>query len=146
LPSGSAADVTWPDLADTTTYEWYATVSDAIGTTPGPFWRFTTGTGTTAVDERPPARLVFSPNRPNPFVSSTQFAYALPASGHVRFSLYDVRGRRVATLVDAAQAAGPHTLRWEGRDAMGGSLPSGAYFARLEFAGRSEVRKVVLVR
>ena len=146
VPSGSQADVTWPGLADTTEYEWYATVSDAIGTTPGPFWRFTTGAGSAGVDESLPARLALGPNRPNPFVSATRFDYALPASGHVRFSLYDVRGRRVVTLVDATQAAGPHTLRWEGRDAAGGVLPSGAYFARLEFAGRSQVRKVVLVR
>jgi flagellar hook assembly protein FlgD len=98
------------------------------------------------VDESLPARLALGPNRPNPFVSATRFDYALPASGHVRFSLYDVRGRRVATLVDAVQEAGPHTLRWEGRDAAGGALASGAYFARLEFAGRSQVRKVVLMR
>jgi hypothetical protein len=146
VPSGSPADVSWPDLADTTVYEWYATVSDAVGTTTGPFWRFTTGAGTAGVDESLPARLALGPNRPNPFISRTQFAYALPASGHVRFSIYDVRGRRVVTLVDAAQAAGPYTLRWEGCDATGGALPSGAYFARLEFAGRSEVRKIVLMR
>ena len=146
VASGSMSNLPWNDLTATTEYEWYVTASDAIGTTEGPHWRFTTGSNTSAVDEHLPGRLALGPNRPNPFVSSTQFAYALPASGHVRLSLYDVRGRRVATMVDAEQTAGPHTLRWEGRDAAGGSLPSGAYFARLEFAGHSEVRKVVLVR
>jgi hypothetical protein len=34
----------------------------------------------------------------------------------------------------------------QGRDAAGGALAPGAYFARLEFAGRSEVRKVVFMR
>ena len=93
-----------------------------------------------------PARLAFEPNRPNPFVSGTMFAYALPAAGNVRLSIYDVRGRRVATPLDGPQSAGRHTLRWEGRDAAGATLPPGAYFARIEFAGRSEVRKIVLMR
>jgi hypothetical protein len=146
VASGARATQMWNNLAATTAYEWYATASDAIATTAGPHWRFTTGTSTSGVDDGLPGRLALEPNRPNPFVAGTQFAYALPAAGHVRLSVYDVRGRRVATLLDGAQSAGPHTLRWEGRAANGDALPPGAYFARLEFAGRSEVRKLVLMR
>ena len=144
--SGATSSLLWSNLAATTQYEWYATSSDAIGTTAGPHWRFTTGSGTTGVDDLLPERLAFEPNRPNPFVSGTQFAYALPAAGSVRLSIYDVRGRRVATPVEGQQTAGRHTLHWEGRDATGAALPPGAYFARIEFAGRSEVRKIVLMR
>ena len=83
VTSGTTSSLMWPDLAATTEYEWYATASDAIGTTAGPHWRFTTGTSTTAVDDVLPGRLAFEPNRPNPFVSSTLFAYSLPAAGMV---------------------------------------------------------------
>jgi hypothetical protein len=143
---GSTAAVLWTDLAATTEYEWYATASDAIGTTAGPHWRFTTGSGTSAVDDVLPGRLTFGPAQPNPFVSGTVFAFALPSAGSVRLSIYDVRGRRVATPVDGLRAAGHHTLRWEGRDAAGARLSPGAYFARLEFAGQHEVRKLVLLK
>jgi hypothetical protein len=146
VASGSTSSLLWADRAATTEYEWYATASDAIGTTAGPHWRFTTGSGTTGVDEVLPVRLAFEPNRPNPFVSGTTFAFALPAAGNVRLSIYDVRGRRMATPVDGPQSAGHHTLRWEGHDAAGATLSPGAYFARIEFAGRSEVRKIVLMR
>ena len=146
VASGSMSSLPWTNLAATTEYEWYATASDAIGTTAGPHWRFTTGSGTTGVDDVLPGRLAFEPNRPNPFVSGTMFAYALPAAGNVRLSIYDVHGRRVATPVDGLQSPGRHTLRWEGRDAAGAALSPGAYFARIEFAGHSEVRKIVLMK
>ncbi len=35
---------------------------------------------------------------------------------------------------------------WDGRDGGGERVPSGVYFARLEFAGRVEARKIVLSR
>jgi cysteine-rich repeat protein len=41
--SGSIASAPWPDLAISTTYEWYASVSDDSGATvDGPVWSFTT--------------------------------------------------------------------------------------------------------
>ena len=42
--------------------------------------------------------------------------------------------------------AGTHRLVWDGRDAGGRKVASGAYMARLEFDGRSTARKIVLVR
>ena len=146
VSSGTEAHVLWMGCAAATEYEWYATASNAIGGTASPYWRFTTGTTTLGVDDALPGQLAFEPNRPNPFVSGTTLAYTLPAAGRVRLAVYDVRGRRAATLLDGAQPAGRHTLRWEGRDDAGGALAPGAYFARIEFAGRSEVRKVVLMK
>jgi hypothetical protein len=146
VASGATTSLQWSGLAATTEYEWYATASDAVATTATPHWRFTTGTTTSGVEDLPAARLAFEPNRPNPFVTGTVFAFALPAAGDVRLSIYDVRGRRVAMPVDGPRAAGRHTVTWEGRDAAGARLCPGAYFARIEYAGRSEVRKIVLVR
>jgi cysteine-rich repeat protein len=41
--SGSIASAPWPDLEITTTYEWYASISDGDGATiSGPVWSFTT--------------------------------------------------------------------------------------------------------
>ena len=78
---------------------------------------------------------------PNPFHDSTRLEFRLASAAHVRLAIYDIAGRRVATLVDETRAAGLHeaTLRAQG-------LPSGVYLARLEVAGRSIVRHLALVR
>jgi flagellar hook assembly protein FlgD len=83
---------------------------------------------------------------PNPFNPRTTFRYSLPADARVRFSILDVRGRRVATLVERFQAAGPHELQWSGIDRRGNALPSGVYLARLEAGGDVATRKLTLLR
>ncbi|MBE0565416.1 MAG: VCBS repeat-containing protein [Krumholzibacteria bacterium] len=69
--------------------------------------------------------------RPNPFNPSTTIDYALATGGRVRLEVFSVDGRRVATLVDAEQAAGPHSATWQGRDAAGRAVASGTYVYRL---------------
>jgi hypothetical protein len=69
--------------------------------------------------------------RPNPFVSSTDLAFAIDRPGRVELSLFDVSGRRVRTLVDAELPVGEHEATWDGRDDAGRPMPSGTYFSRL---------------
>jgi hypothetical protein len=90
------------------------------------------------------AHLLEAP-RPNPFTTSAEIAYSLPASGRVRLAVYDVMGREHAVLVDAVQQAGRQQTSWNGRGARGGaSLPAGVYFVRLNFGGGVETQKLVL--
>jgi hypothetical protein len=42
VSSGSSTNVTWPNLAVGTQYQWYVTVNDGTSTTVGPTWSFTT--------------------------------------------------------------------------------------------------------
>ena len=53
-------------------------------------------------------------------------------------SICDVAGREVARLADGFEPAGKHVVRWAG------PMAPGVYFARLSFAGQSEVRKLVV--
>ncbi|TQE92940.1 MAG: T9SS type A sorting domain-containing protein, partial [Spiribacter salinus] len=66
-------------------------------------------------------------NYPNPFNPSTMLSWELSEAGHVRVQVYDVNGRRVATLIDAPRQAGRHTARFDAAN-----LASGMYFARME--------------
>ena len=52
----------------------------------------------------------------------------------------------VATLVDRQQSSGIHAATWSGRDDTGFPVSAGVYFARLEAADRTAVRKIVVVR
>ncbi len=84
---------------------------------------------------------LLEPNFPNPFNPSTFIPYSIPAIGPVRITLWDVLGRRVATLVDGVQSAGTYTLRYDADN-----LASGVYFVRLETAGVVRTRAITLVR
>ena len=93
-----------------------------------------------------PAGLRLGPARPNPARGGTRVAFELPAAGHARLVLYDVRGRRVRTLVDGARAAGEHVARWDGRDESGAPAAAGVYFLRLETAGGTRGSRLALLR
>jgi hypothetical protein len=81
---------------------------------------------------------------PNPFNPRVTLSFAVAEAGPVRLDVLDVRGRRVATLVDEARPTGSHEIAWEGRDALGRSLPSGVYLAVLQTATGTSSRKLVL--
>jgi hypothetical protein len=87
-----------------------------------------------------------APPRPNPFSDATELHFTLPRSAPVRLVLVDVTGRRARILVNGTLAAGPHDLSWDGRDDRGSIAPAGLYWARLECAGESVVRRVVRMR
>ncbi len=112
--------------------------------TEGPVVELSTTLITAAAPRRPEARL--SPNRPNPFNPSTTIEFTLATSGKATIEVFDVRGGRVQTLVDGVLPAGPHTITWNGTDERGESLPSGVYFCRLSANGRSETRKMTLLK
>lgn len=108
---------------------------------------FDTGTAS-GVGDTPGSRSGLSlSSYPNPFNPSTTVRYTIPTSGAVTLAIYDVRGARVATLVNGAvQGAGPHAVAWNGRTDDGVPVSSGAYFARIEHNGATESRKLLLLK
>ncbi|MEM8489156.1 MAG: T9SS type A sorting domain-containing protein, partial [Bacteroidota bacterium] len=88
------------------------------------------------------------PGYPNPFQTETVLTYTLPEPSAVTLTIYDVQGRQVQVLVqDPGQAAGKHTVRWDGKTTWGTPVASGIYFSRLE-AGDTfgQTRQLVKVR
>jgi len=83
---------------------------------------------------------------PNPFNPSTQIELRLPASAEARVEIFDVSGRRIRTLLRSALPAGPHLLRWDGRDALGQVVASGLYFARVRAGANAATEKLVLLK
>lgn len=85
-------------------------------------------------------------NYPNPFNPSTQIRFTLPRPGKVSVRVFDATGREVATLLEGARAAGPHSFVWDGKNTAGELVRSGVYFLRLEAGGEVAVRKMAVVR
>jgi flagellar hook assembly protein FlgD len=61
----------------------------------------------------------------------------------VRLDVYDLAGRRVATIVRERLSAGWHELSWNGRSRSGDRVAAGIYVCRLVTARRTLDRKVV---
>jgi len=109
---------------------------------------FRTAAATSSVDPRAPdaGGLRLAPPRPNPFRTRTTLAWVLPRAGRVRVGVFDVVGRRIATLVDGWQIAGAHETIWDGHSTSGNRAPDGVYLVRAEAAGFVIARRIVLLR
>ena len=99
-----------------------------------------------SIDGVLPAAIRLAPAAPNPFNPRTTLAYDLPRAARTLLQVFDLRGRCVTTLVDEEQAAGRHTLAWNGVDAAGRELPSGTYVLRIETEQAVRSQKLTLVR
>lgn len=100
-----------------------------------------------APDPVVPTRFALAAPVPNPSRSSSSARLDLPEATSVEASIVDPAGRRVATLVAGERwSAGTHELRWYGRDASGGVVPTGVYFMQVRAGTSSAVRRIVLMR
>jgi predicted outer membrane repeat protein len=97
----------------------------------------------------PPAAFHLGLPLPNPFNPFTEIRYAIPPGAtrsDVSLDVYDVGGRHVKTLVDREDGPGTYRVRWDGTDHAGAVIASGVYFLRMTCDGRSETRRMVLLR
>ncbi len=100
-----------------------------------------------AVDgESLPTSYALAGNFPNPFNPQTTIRYDVPRTGHVQLDVYDLRGQRVARLVDGTVEAGRRSVIWNGRDDHDATVPSGVYFARLSAGGVQQTGRMVLLK
>jgi len=84
---------------------------------------------------------------PNPFRKSTVISYHFSGKAGISLEVYDISGRIVKTLTRIQNPKpGVCTLRWDGRDEMGNSVPSGIYFFKLKGEGDTFIKKVILMR
>jgi hypothetical protein len=86
------------------------------------------------------------PNRPNPFNPETEIPFALARPGRVRIAVFDVSGRRIATLLDEVRGGGRGRTVWRGRDDEGRAVPSGSYYVTLETDTARDTRKILLLK
>ena len=92
------------------------------------------------------AALTLGAPAPNPTPGAARLTLTTAATGAVRADVFDVLGRRVATLFDGVAAAGTRALDWDGRDATGAAAPAGVYLVRVEQEGRVAVRRLTVAR
>jgi hypothetical protein len=85
-------------------------------------------------------------NYPNPFNPMTNFKYGVAMEGRISINVYDVRGRKVTTLLDEIIRPGTYTIVWDGTDSGGRRVSSGVYLARFKAADQTQVQRMTLVK
>ncbi len=86
------------------------------------------------------------PAFPNPCNPRTTIAFDTPAPQLVSLGVYDLRGRRVVSLLADVVGAGRHELAWDGCDGAGVPVSSGTYVCRLRVGGRTVTRTLAVLR
>jgi putative hemolysin len=87
------------------------------------------------------------PTVPNPFNPQAAIRYRLNQAGPVRLAIFDLAGNRVCSLLNGqVQAAGEHTVSWDGRSDRGEKLASGVYLCRLLANGAAMQQKLTLLK
>ncbi len=97
-------------------------------------------------NENLPTKFALSQNYPNPFNPTTTINYAVPAveTRHalsLQLIVYDILGRKVATLVNKKQAPGNYSVQFDGS-----KLSSGIYFYRLSAGEFIATKKMILMK
>ncbi len=93
-----------------------------------------------------PTKFVLSQNYPNPFNPTTTISYAIPSveTRHalsVQLIVYDLLGRKVATLVNEKQTPGNYSVEFDAS-----KLSSGIYYYTLRAGDFTATKKMILLR
>ena len=80
-------------------------------------------------------------NYPNPFNPSTKIDYTISERSAVTLKVYDVLGNEVASLVNATQEAGKHTVNFDAS-----KLSSGLYIYTLSAGNFTSSKKMMLLK
>ena len=83
---------------------------------------------------------------PNPFNPKATISFMLKNSGHVRLSVYDLRGRLVKDLENGYLDTGRYEIPWRGLDRSDQRVVSGVYFARLRADGQTMIQRMLLIK
>lgn len=104
-------------------------------------WCFIVDLGTGINVEPEGQGLILSDPYPLPASDIVTIACTLPEDGRAIISVYDLSGRRVATLDDGEFTAGRHEVSWNCS-----VIPSGVYLCRFIAAGRSVTKRLLVSR
>jgi len=93
-----------------------------------------------------PDQITLAQNYPNPFNPITTFSYEIPKAEFVTIAVFDMRGSRVATLVNERQDPGIRSHRWNGTDDNGYGVAAGVYIYTIQAGNFQQSKKMILLK
>jgi hypothetical protein len=88
-----------------------------------------------------PTKFSLEQNYPNPFNPSTKITYGVARQTNVKLEVFDILGRKVATLVNEAKTAGSYSVEFDAS-----KIVSGVYVYRLSTPELTISKKMLLVK
>ena len=85
-------------------------------------------------------------NYPNPFNPSTTIEFSLQNNSEIDLSIYNIKGQKVATLINEQLQKGKHSIFWDGDDEFGKPVSSGIYLYRIEVGDHESVTCILLLK
>jgi hypothetical protein len=85
-------------------------------------------------------------NYPNPFNPETTISFALDQTGHVSLDIFNIKGQKIATVVDGTMEAGNHNVVWNGKTDNNREAGSGVYFYRMKSGKYSSTKKMIMMK
>lgn len=105
---------------------------------------FRSAKSTTAYDPASlelPMRFSLDQNFPNPFNPRTRIRYSIPTKSNVEFTIYNLLGQRITTLMNEIKEPGSYEVEWNAD-----GLSSGIYFCRMQAGVFTASKKLVMIR
>jgi hypothetical protein len=127
-------DVVVSDQRDTVSARWQVVIST---------------TSVQVREEKLPKTYALQQNFPNPLRSAegmTVIPFQIPQQREVVLAIYDLLGRRVRLLEQAAKPPGFYSAIWDGRDHNGRLVKSGIYLVRMQAGAFTAMQKIVVTR
>jgi hypothetical protein len=93
-----------------------------------------------------PDQITLGQNYPNPFNPITTFSYELPEAKFVTIAVFDMRGNRVATLVNERQDLGVRSYSWNGTNDNGDGVAAGVYIYSIHAGNFRQSKKMILLK
>jgi hypothetical protein len=88
-----------------------------------------------------PVAFALEQNYPNPFNPTTEISFSLRQAGEIRLEVFNVLGRKVATVLEDYRDAGRHVVTWDGS-----TQASGVYLYRLTAGECVQTKKMLLLK
>ncbi len=83
---------------------------------------------------------------PNPAVNEIEIKFYTPEKRIVHLNIYDFEGRLVKELFNNELESGNHVINWNVGNANAEFLSNGIYFCKLNYSGKSEIKKFMISR
>jgi len=88
----------------------------------------------------------FLNNSPNPFNPCTTISFELNEPGFTIIEIFNIKGEKIKTVLEATLSIGSHRVNWNGIDNTGKISSSGIYFYKISVNGKQKFNKMLLLK
>ncbi len=141
-----------PKQPENTTVKFYYSAADSSGqqkfhphNAPNEFYTFIADDTTFSKQELAPQDFRLCDNYPNPFMDFTTIEYDVLTPGKASITIYNVRGQKVKTVINAYHENRHYVKYWDGSDESGNKVSAGLYFYQLKSGTSSIIKRMIFL-